>query len=378
MASRDELLTAHGRDGDPAAWAAMARELLQSGERGLAASAFDRAFGLDPTDAELAAERTALLDELSVTELGLRFRYIPAGTFIMGSAAGDPDESPPHPVRLHEYWMSETPISWAKYCELLDWMPPPEGRPRDLPKEGLDAGHRHKAFSLFQANKIRLQYCENETLRSFDWHAHVPPDPDNPEQAKQAASIFGTPQRLTPERPFAYDEKSIVAISWQDAEILCEAISDDRSTYRLPTEAQWEKAARGGLIDRRYSWGDEDPSADRCDYENWSQFAIAPSRSRPPNGYGLHAMCGGVWEWTSDWYDAERYSGDGAENPTGPESGTEKALRGGSWADCAEAVTVTFRTSRPSSSWRTSENVAWGGCFCPNIGFRLCRTERVG
>lgn len=377
MAKRDELLTAHGRDGNPAEWAALARDLLESGDRRLAASAFDRAFGLDPKDADVAAERTALLDELSVTELGLRFRYVPAGTFIMGSDAGDPDETPPHPVRLDEYWMSETPVSWTAYCALSDWMPPPEGRPRDLPKAGLEAGHRHNAFSLFEANKIRLQYCENETIRSSDWHAHVPPDPDHPARAEQAASIFGTVQRQAAERPFAYDEKPMVAISWQDVDALCEAISEDRCAYRLPTEAQWEKAARGGLIDCRYGWGDEAPSADRCDFENWNRFAVAPSHSLPPNGYGFHAMCGSVWEWTSDWYDAEHYAGSGADNPTGPESGTEKVLRGGSWADCAEAVTVTFRNSRKSSSWQGPGAGPWGGCFCPNIGFRLCRTERT-
>lgn len=373
MASVDEVLTAHGPGGDPEAWAGLAEELLAGGDQQLAASAYDRAYGLAPDDTRIAATRAELLDALAVSEFGLTFRYIPAGTFIMGSETGDPDESPPHPVRLHGYWMSETPITWAKFCELSDWQAPPEGRPRDVPDGGFQAGSEYPAFSLLEANKIRLQYCEDETERSRDWHAHVPPS-DDPAQAAKAASIFGQPSRRNGDRPFAYDQKPMVAISWQDVETLCEAISRNGPTYRLPTEAEWEKAARGGLIGYRYSWGDAPPSRESCDFDNWQNFAVSPSRSRPPNGYGLYAMCGGVWEWTADWYDAEGYTGGAAENPTGPQSGSEKVLRGGSWADCAEAVTVSFRTSRRSGSWRTTENKAWSGCFCPNVGFRLCRT----
>jgi formylglycine-generating enzyme required for sulfatase activity len=91
-----------------------------------------------------------------------------------------------------------------------------------------------------------------------------------------------------------------------------------------------------------------------------------------PNGYGLYAVNGCVWEWTSDWYD-RGYYGDAPDNdPTGPAEGREKVLRGGSWADCAEALTVTFRMSRASASWRDG---TWGQARAPNIGFRLCLPE---
>jgi sulfatase modifying factor 1 len=98
-------------------------------------------------------------------------------------------------------------------------------------------------------------------------------------------------------------------------------------------------------------------------------------RRFPPNGYGLYAMSGGVWEWTSDWYDAESYRESPTGDPRDPEEGAAKVLRGGSWTDCAEAVTVSFRMARESSSWKTGE---WGQHLAPNIGFRICRLERPG
>jgi formylglycine-generating enzyme required for sulfatase activity len=162
----------------------------------------------------------------------------------------------------------------------------------------------------------------------------------------------------------------MVAVAWQEVEELTQRMSSPGVTYALPTEAQWEKAARGGLIGRRYAWGDDAPTADICDFNRFRDFSIRPMRAFPPNGYGLFAMCGGVWEWTRDWYDREYYRHSPDTDPTGPETGEEKVLRGGSWSDCAEAVTVMFRMSRASQSWRDGH---WAGNLAPNIGFRVCR-----
>jgi formylglycine-generating enzyme required for sulfatase activity len=174
--------------------------------------------------------------------------------------------------------------------------------------------------------------------------------------------LFGEAYREDPRRPWGYNRKPIVDVEWVAAEYMCNLIATDQVRYRLPTEAEWEKAARGGLIGCQYPWGDEPPSEERCDFGRFDQFSILPMRRFPPNGYGLYAMSGCVWEWTADWYDAEYYRESATKNPTGPKNGTERVLRGGSWADCAEVVTVSFRMSRDRS-------------HCPNFGFRPCRLE---
>ena len=158
--------------------------------------------------------------------------------------------------------------------------------------------------------------------------------------------------------------------TWQEAEELCARLSTGDIAYGLPTEAEWERAARGGLVGHRYPWGDEPPTAERCDFDRFDHFSILPPRLLPPNGYGLYAMTGSVWEWTADWYDAEYYRTSSADDPTGPPTGAERVLRGGSWADCAETVTVSFRMSRSAVSWRDG---GWGEHLTANIGFRLCR-----
>ncbi|SEG87207.1 Formylglycine-generating enzyme, required for sulfatase activity, contains SUMF1/FGE domain [Thermomonospora echinospora] len=364
----DGLLDAHDTAGDPGELLRLARELEDAGRRRLAATAYDRAHALDPSDAEVAEARWALLDAMSVEEHGIRFRYIPAGTFLMGSADGEPDERPVHPVRLDDYWMSEAPISWAAYCDLMGWQPPPHGFPPDTVEQ-------MQGFHLHEENKIRLQYCEDDTTRAVDWHAHAAPHTWRRGDGEEIDSrdLFGTPPREDANRPWRYDTKPMVSVSWQDAEELCERLTTGKVQYRLPTEAEWERAARGGLIGRRYPWGDEPPTPQRCDFDRFDELSILPSRRLPPNGYGLYAMAGSVWEWTSDWYDAEYYKESPATAPPGPAKGEERVLRGGSWTDCAEAVTVSFRMSRGADSWRSGE---WGDHLTPNIGFRLCRRTR--
>ncbi len=134
-------------------------------------------------------------------------------------------------------------------------------------------------------------------------------------------------------------EQPVVGVSWYDAKAYA-----GWASKRLPTEAEWEKAARGGLVAKRFSWGDSDPDGSQCNFADKSadfnysaksvddgyQF-IAPVGSFTPNAYGLYDMAGNVWEWCEDWYDEKYYAISPKYNPTGPSSGTSRVLRGGSW-----------------------------------------------
>ena len=104
-----------------------------AGDPHAAASALDQAFGLDPDNPAIRQRRQRLLDRLSLNEHGIAFRYVPAGTFLMGSEQGDADERPVHAVRLGHFWISETPVSWATYCRVMEWEPPPVGMPAEAP-----------------------------------------------------------------------------------------------------------------------------------------------------------------------------------------------------------------------------------------------------
>jgi formylglycine-generating enzyme required for sulfatase activity len=359
-----------GPEGDPRRLPDVARELEGGGNLAGAATVYDRAYGLDPAAEDVRQARARLLDRLAVVEHGLCFRYVPGGVFLMGQGDGEEDERPRHPVWLTPYWLSEVPVSWAAYCRLLGWEPPPAGHPRN--REPPAAGQFDRAlFHLMEANKIRLQYCEDHTTQARDWHAHSPGQLwQSGGRPVTAQELFGTPPRDEPDAPWRYDTKPMVAVAWQEVHDLAAVLSTNRVWYSLPTEAQWEKAARGGLIGTRHAWGDEPPTPERCDFGRFPEFSIRPAKTFPPNGYGLYAVNGGVWEWTRDWYDRDYYRHSPEIDPAGPTEGQEKVLRGGSWADCAEAVTVTFRMSRGSRGWAEGK---WGGNLAPNIGFRLCR-----
>ncbi|WP_007516385.1 MULTISPECIES: formylglycine-generating enzyme family protein [Pseudofrankia] len=369
------LLEDHGTAGDARTLFQIANRLAAAGDDRLAATAFDRAFAVDPDDEEIALARAVHLDGLAVEDHGLRFCYVPAGTFLMGSMDGEPDERPVRPVRLGDYWLSETAVSWATFCDVLGWEPAPVSTP---PQEL----ERKDAFMLHQGNKIRRQYCEDGTRRARDWHAHAP-DARYTSGAGgptlSAVSLFGSPDRGGSQRPWTYDGKPMVSVAWDQAAAMCAAMSTGAVQYRLPTEAEWEHAARGGFSGRRRPWGDEPPTPELCDFDRFDAFAIRPMRALPPNGYGLFGMAGSVWEWTADWYDAEYYQHGPADNPRGPESGEHRVLRGGSWADCADVQTVSFRMSRSPDMSRSTPGHTRGmrSYMAANIGFRICRTAAV-
>ena len=142
----------------------------------------------------------------------------------------------------------------------------------------------------------------------------------------------------------------VVGISWFEANAFCEV-----KGKRLPTEAEWEKAARGGREGQSFPWGDA-PDRTRANYEGQGTLPVG---SFPPNDYGLFDMIGNVWEWAADWFDPRYYERSSEANPLGPESSKEKVLRGGSWVDGIGPNRVAHRHWYPPAA-----QYKWLGVRC--------------
>lgn len=146
---------------------------------------------------------------------------------------------------------------------------------------------------------------------------------------------------------FNHADQPVTSVSWFDATAYCEWLSVKTGTrYRLPTEAEWERAARGGLEGKLYTWGDEPPQLQPNYSELWLNGPVRAGQ-RPPNGFGLHDISENVHEWCSDWYDERYYLNSARLNPHGPESGTRRASRGGSWRHQIKIARVAARSSIP-------------------------------
>jgi len=164
-----------------------------------------------------------------------------------------------------------------------------------------------------------------------------------------------------------YDNYPVINVSWDDAKKYCQW-----KGKRLPTEAEWEYAARGGLSGARYPNGD----SINCRDANYCRFIYFcddckgyggkdddthPVGSYAANGYGLYDMAGNVWEWVSDWYDGKYYENRTSQDPQGPSNGADRVVRGGSWGD----NTVDIRVSNRLNYGPTVRN--------RGVGFRCAR-----
>jgi len=162
---------------------------------------------------------------------------------------------------------------------------------------------------------------------------------------------------------FSHPEKPVVGVSWHDAAAYCNWLSERTGKkFRLPTEAEWERAARGGKEGRTYPWGDETPEA--RGYSGYDVERGGPERvgAYDPNGFGLYDIGASVHEWCSDFYDANYYRISPERNPLGPPSGVRKVSRGGSWR---------HRVKFSRSAARSSLNPAFKYA---DYGFRVAMT----
>jgi formylglycine-generating enzyme required for sulfatase activity len=229
---------------------------------------------------------------------GLAYVWIPPGQFEMGCVPGDDecqiDEDPRHTVNLTKgFWMGQTEVTV-------------------------------KAFERF-------------TRKSA---VKMPPKPLATKFGGLSRGAKGIADRFQ-EGPGKKEDHPVVNVLWSEAQAYCEYAGG-----RLPTEAEWEYAARAGQDGQKYPWGDE-ISHEYANYGNVSgrdQWAYtAPVASFPANDFGLHDMVGNVWEWCSDWLDGNYYRRSPPADPPGPTSGEERAVRGGSWGFHPEWLRTSVR-----------------------------------
>ncbi len=247
---------------------------------------------------------------------------IPGGPFLMGAEDAEDDERPTHEVHVEEFFIGRCPVTNDEYARFVQATGHPAPAVRTLPLVG--SGEREQEFKTL--------------AEPYEWDAGRPPHDRG--------------------------EHPVVLVRFDDCVAYCRWLSDELGrVVRLPTEAEWEKAARGGVDSVRYPWGDA-VDATRCNFlSNGGRKTEGGTRSvgsYPSNGYGLFDMVGNVWEWVADWYAADYYSKGPSRDPQGPETGVMRIVRGGSW------VTEDVALLRSAHRHQVPDDT-----YVPSLGFRI-------
>jgi sulfatase modifying factor 1 len=258
---------------------------------------------------------------------------INGGTFQMGSDDGMPFEAPVHAVEIEPFYIDEHEVTVAEFAKFVD-----------------------QTHYVTEAEK-------------FGWSAVF--DLGAGEWRRVDGATWRHPEGGD---SVSYRSEPACQISWNDANAFARWAGK-----RLPTEAEFEFAARGGLEGKEYAWGDELKPRGKF-LANWWQgtFPVkntaedgfigrAPIKSFSANGYGIYEMTGNVWEWCSDWFDEDYYSRSSRHDPHGPEIGDERVIRGGSFL-CAENYCSNYRVAGRSHSTPDSA--------MNNLGFRCARDAK--
>lgn len=307
--------------------------------------------------------------------------WVPGGEFSMGTDADceslcalkgiTEDASPVHRVRVNAFWMDEhevTNAAFAAFVKATGYLTVAEVAPTreefpDAPEEMLVAGSVVFAPPP-QAVSLNDYFQWWEYKKGANWR-----QPNGP-----GSSIKGK------------ENHPVVHIAWEDAMAYAKWAGK-----RLPTEAEWEFAARGGLCGKKFSWGDEfNPGGKYMGNTFQGRFpnedsgtdgfrGLAPVKQYTANAYGLYDMAGNVWEWCADWYRADYYakwtSNTIADNPAGPQDSYDpmepgamkKVHKGGSFLCSDQYCSRYIMGTRGKGEWRTGSN---------HVGFRCVRDFR--
>ncbi len=305
---------------------------------------------------------------------------IPGGTFLMGANnnQASPDEYPRHQVTVSGFWMDETEVTnrqFAAFVEATGYITTAELKPdwEELKKDLPPGTPKPDESMLVPASMVFIPADGPVNLNDYSQWWEWRPGASWKQPHGQGSDIKGM------------EDYPVVHISWYDAMAYCRWAGK-----RLPTEAEWEWAARGGLTDNIYPWGNEPVNADRSKTNSWEgsfpylntkkdgYLFSAPVKSYQPNGYGLYDMAGNVWEWCSDWYRADYYemvnTPAGISNPSGPADSYDpdepharkKSIRGGSFL-CNDAYCSGYRAARRMKTTPDSG--------MEHLGFRCVKDE---
>jgi sulfatase modifying factor 1 len=192
------------------------------------------------------------------------------------------------------------------------------------------------------------QDCERPVHRVFiDAFLVASTQVTNAEYALFLDSTAADPPPFWTDDNFNAPRQPVTAVSWFDAAGYCAWLASQTARpYRLPTEAEWERAARSDLEQNDFPWGNTPPHS-LPDYATRWQNGPEPVARYAPNAFGLYNICDNVHEWCSDWYDPNYYATSPERNPRGPESAGRKSSRGGSWRHHVKVSRCSARSSIP-------------------------------